>query len=160
MNGFQGAGQGGIIEALRRAAARLEEVLGEGFAGLVLFGSWARGEAREDSDVDVMVVLKGVKGMEVRSRIYRVVAEEVGRPVTLIDVGLEELGRECLEVTPLLLNTLYDGVVVFDRIGILEELKERVARLVEKAGLVRYKTPDGKYGWKRVDGKPLEVVEA
>jgi len=58
---------------------------------MVLFGSWARSEAKENSDVDVLVVLRDLRGMEVRSKIYKVITRYVERAVTLVDIRLEEL---------------------------------------------------------------------
>jgi hypothetical protein len=34
-------------------------------------------------------------------------------------------------------------------------LKLRLREFIESVGLERYRTPDGRYGWKRKDGKPL-----
>jgi uncharacterized protein len=45
-----------ILAELR---ARLEQHYGPRLAGLYLFGSQARGDAEEDSDIDVLVVLRG-----------------------------------------------------------------------------------------------------
>jgi predicted nucleotidyltransferase len=47
---------GRILADLRRA---LEQLYGERFVNLILFGSQARGEARDGSDIDVLIVLKG-----------------------------------------------------------------------------------------------------
>ena len=147
-----------IVQKLRECAGELERLLGDELLGLALFGSWARGEAREDSDVDVLVVLKSLKGVEARALVYKVVAERVKRAVTLVDARADELFKEELELTPLLLNILVDGVVVYDRTGRLEELAAKARRLVEEMGLVKYRTPNGKYGWKRRDGKPLVSI--
>lgn len=148
-----------LKKALCKASEELEKVFGEEFVGLALFGSWARGEAEKDSDVDVLVLLKSMKGLRVRSKIYKAITRIVGRPLTIVDVRVGEVTSEDLEVTPLLLNILYDAIIVFDREGVLKELVEKVNKLITKAKLVRYKTPNGKYGWKRVDGKPIEYVE-
>jgi predicted nucleotidyltransferase len=44
-----------ILNELRRY---LEELYGEQLVQIVLFGSQARGDARPDSDIDVLIVLK------------------------------------------------------------------------------------------------------
>jgi predicted nucleotidyltransferase/HEPN domain-containing protein len=147
-----------IVQKLKECASELEKLLGDELLGLLLFGSWARGEAREDSDVDVFIVLKSLKGVEARALVYKVVAERVKRAVTLVDARADELFKEELELTPLLLNILVDGVVVYDRTGKLAELASKARRLVEEMSLVRYRTPDGKYGWERRDSKPLVPV--
>ncbi|RLE89482.1 MAG: nucleotidyltransferase domain-containing protein [Thermoprotei archaeon] len=148
-----------LVNRLQRASKNLKKALGDRFVGLMLFGSYARGEASEESDVDVLVVLRGLEGFKARSEIYSILAEHIKKPVTLIDVELEEVSKKELEVTPLLLNILYDGQIIYDESGILRRLKDNAFKLVKKAQLVRYRTPNGKYGWKRADGKPLEVVE-
>lgn len=48
-----------ILPLVRRVKARLQALYGERLAGVYLYGSHARGEARPDSDVDVLVVLHG-----------------------------------------------------------------------------------------------------
>jgi len=47
---------GGILAETRAA---LEVIYGDRLAALLLYGSYARGEARADSDVDVLAVLRG-----------------------------------------------------------------------------------------------------
>ena len=48
-----------VRAALREAKAALERLYGERLVKVILFGSHARGEAHEESDVDVLVVLQG-----------------------------------------------------------------------------------------------------
>jgi predicted nucleotidyltransferase len=45
---------------LKRFRAALDELYGERIERVVLFGSRARGEARDDSDYDVAIFLKGL----------------------------------------------------------------------------------------------------
>jgi uncharacterized protein len=51
--------------ALSEYAERLRGVFGERVVELRLFGSYARGEAHEDSDVDVLVVIDGLTDLEI-----------------------------------------------------------------------------------------------
>ncbi len=46
-------------EALARYVQRLREALGERLARAILFGSRARGEGHEESDLDIAVVVRG-----------------------------------------------------------------------------------------------------
>ena len=51
-----------IRELLREFHAQLEGIYGPRLRGVYLFGSYARGEADEESDVDVLVVLDDYEG--------------------------------------------------------------------------------------------------
>jgi predicted nucleotidyltransferase len=46
-----------VQEGVRRVAAAMRERFGARVKGVGLFGSWARGDAREGSDIDVAVVI-------------------------------------------------------------------------------------------------------
>lgn len=46
-------------EVIRRFASRLEEALGDDLQAVWLYGSRARGEAHEESDVDLLVIADG-----------------------------------------------------------------------------------------------------
>ena len=46
-------------ETLQEIKKRLASAFGERFAGAIMYGSEARGEAKPDSDIDVMVLLSG-----------------------------------------------------------------------------------------------------
>lgn len=51
--------------ALAEYSARLRAIFGDRLAEVRLFGSFARGEANEDSDVDVLVLVHGLSDLEV-----------------------------------------------------------------------------------------------
>lgn len=55
-----------LLDVLRGFAKRLREALGD--AEVYLFGSWARGDWLEDSDVDIVVVSRGFEGLDIGRR--------------------------------------------------------------------------------------------
>jgi len=147
-----------VARRVRECCAQIEGLLGDELLGVVLFSSWARGEGGRGSDVDVMVVLRSLRGFDVCASIYRTLSNCIGRALTLVDVKASEIFGDVVELTPLLLNILVDGIVVYDRTGKLSQLASKTRDFVRVVGLVRYRTPDGRYGWKRADGRPLEPV--
>ncbi len=62
-----------VIKALRELAQRLLES-GIGLRAAVLFGSYARGDELAESDVDVLVVADGFRGMKFFEREYLVLS--------------------------------------------------------------------------------------
>ncbi len=53
-----------IVEALYDFRARVEAEFGDRLLDLRLYGSWARGEQHEESDVDVLVVVRDIPQLD------------------------------------------------------------------------------------------------
>ena len=93
--------------------ARLRERYGDRLVKLVLFGSHARGQATEDSDIDVLAVLKEIKNAG--DELFQ--ASEDAADVsfdydTLIGLVLASEGEYLTRNTPLLLNVRREGVEI------------------------------------------------
>jgi len=99
---------------LRQLTRELKKMYGDRLKKVVLFGSYARGEATPDSDIDILVVLENLKST------YK----EAGRLSPLLaDLGLKyDIVPFCLPIrfteyekadTPLLANVHREGVVVY-----------------------------------------------
>ena len=85
-----------LNELLRRIKARLEGHYGDRLRGVILYGSEARGEAEEDSDVDLLVLLEGPFeiGREIQEIIHRIYPLQIEldffRPLEVIPADVED----------------------------------------------------------------------
>jgi predicted nucleotidyltransferase len=99
-----------ILIELRR---RLELLYGDRLVKVILFGSQARGDAGLDSDIDVMLVLKGPVDWEIeRKRVIPITAElSLEHDVVILCTYVSD-DRYLNERSPLLLNVRAEGVAV------------------------------------------------
>lgn len=102
--GFEGA-----AETVRRST----ELMGESLIGIVVFGSWARGEPADTSDVDVLVVIDG--DVPITRDLYRrwdeVPVAWSGRPV---DPHFVHLPPQRRTPSGLWAEVAVDGIVLHD----------------------------------------------
>ncbi|RLF12284.1 MAG: hypothetical protein DRJ69_01075 [Thermoprotei archaeon] len=109
-------------------------------AGVLLFGSHARGEAKPDSDLDLMILLDGrsqVNDVELYEQASKCFRWKYGLTVLSMEYG-EFLSPQAL--TPTLLNVMWDAVVLYDRHGMLRARLRDLRRRICEAGLTRMKT--------------------
>ena len=92
-----------VQSAVSAYHARLDEELPGRALRVVLFGSWARGEAHQESDVDVFVLLAGDATSQERARV--------------IDIGAAVGFAHSLPFAPLVLTeTEYSDMVRRERL--------------------------------------------
>jgi predicted nucleotidyltransferase len=127
----------------------------------ILFGSRARGELTDRSDVDLLVLHEGCKVGDLVARrrlLYSLLRNVLGEGfegLTVVDMEFRRFVKP-KEITALLLNIYWDGVVVYDVTGIVQGFLVQVREKIVKNGLKRVK--DGKaYYW--VLPKPMEEVK-
>ncbi|BCU69871.1 nucleotidyltransferase domain-containing protein [Stygiolobus caldivivus] len=127
---------------LNKMVKILEEEFGDDLVSVVLYGSVARGDNRRDSDVDLLVVIKGLPkdSMLKRIRLFETKVED--------RLGLEELWskgyyislspvlktpEEAEKFSPLYLDMVYDAIILYDKdlffTRILQKLRERLEEL-------------------------------
>jgi uncharacterized protein len=77
--------------ALAQYAERLGRVFGARLRDIRLFGSYARGDAHEDSDVDVLVVIDGLTDAEIGAVAGEVVPiiDQTGLPLAPLPMSTE-----------------------------------------------------------------------
>lgn len=97
---------------LKKLKAGLEGLYGPRLARVVLFGSQARGEVGEHSDIDVLVVLRGSfeRRLE-RARVLPLIVELSLESDTVVSTLLVPETRFERGQDPLMLNVRREGVV-------------------------------------------------
>lgn len=101
--------QDSILEMVRRIAAQFHP------DKIILFGSHARGQARPDSDVDILIVMP-VEGSK-RRKATEIDGALADRriPLDLIVVTPEEFERARHQVGSVLRPAALEGLVLYDR---------------------------------------------
>ena len=120
--------------------------LGQRLVGLAMFGSRARGDARPDSDLDLLLIADGLpRDLFDRASVVQAPPLRVDDPsVSVRALSPEEYERD---IAPIDLDIGMDAVVLHDRDGYLADRLALVRERIEQAGLVR--APDLSWGWRR-----------
>ena len=125
-----GPGDGDAVALVSRAAT----IAGDGLTGVLLHGSWARGEATPTSDVDALVVVE--PRVALRRALYRAWDEHPVRwRGRRVDPHFVHPPRA--ELSGLWAEAVIDGRVLFDRDGRLAADLARVRRAIAEGRLAR-----------------------
>lgn len=89
----------------------IKKIYGTKLKNVILYGSWARGEATDDSDIDLLVILKGkvIPGKEIDRMIDIITELNLKHSVLLSIYPVSEKDFSSVN-SPLLLNVRREGV--------------------------------------------------
>ena len=92
--------------------ARASDLYGERLKDVILYGSWARGEATPESDIDLVVVLKGevIPGREIDRMIDIITQINLNYDTLLSVYPVSEMTYQGTK-SPLLINVRREGIV-------------------------------------------------
>jgi len=111
----------------------IRELLGDSLLAIVMFGSVARGDSRDGSDIDLLIALN--RGRALKRNIYSLWDERF--PAQEHNPHFVHLPLQTLDAGSLWLEAAVDGVVQYDRDGTVSRFLGRVRRLIASGKLKR-----------------------
>ncbi len=154
-------------ELIKLLLESLKKVLGGRLISLAVFGSVARGEARADSDVDLLVIAEGLP----RSRAGRVKLFETAEDFLedylekLRDEGIHTYfspiimtPEEARKIPPIFLDMVEDAVIIYDKEGFFTSLLKKLASKLRELGAERVRVGRKWYWRLKKDFRFGEVI--
>ncbi len=111
--------------------------LASAIVGMVLYGSWARGEATEASDIDILVVMEST--FPIRRELYTVIDSIEGLDPR-ISISIAHLPKEEKHPNGLWLEICRDGVILTDTHAQIAEAMDKIRQLVGSGKIIRHET--------------------
>ncbi len=150
--------------ALEAAGAAWCALLGSRLRSLVLFGSVARGDATDRSDIDLLVVADGFPRSLVERRRPLLAAWSHARArhaLPAVDWSLvTKTPEEARHHSPLYLDMVEDAVLLVDRDGFFTTVLDAMRARMRELGSRRVFLDDGNWYWDlKPDFRFGEVVE-
>lgn len=141
---------------------------GDNLVSFVVYGSVARGTAKPDSDVDLLIVAKSLpKSRMKRQDIFLEVERSLEPKINelwdkgfYVDFSPIILSvEEAQKIRPIYLDMVEDAVIVYDKEGFFRGVLDRLRRRLEELGAKRVWVGDKWYWVLKPDMKFGEVVE-
>lgn len=148
----------------------LKRFLNENLVSVVLFGSVAREEAGEGSDIDLVVVAREFKPFGSRFDIFNEIEKELRTSKEYRELKEKKLGaiispvpltpEEIKKNPPILLDLVTDGKILYDTDNFMRDWITNLKKRLEEKGARKIFLGKGKWYWDlKPDYKLGEVVE-
>ncbi|MBI3392398.1 MAG: nucleotidyltransferase domain-containing protein [Nitrospirae bacterium] len=149
-----------IARELEAFCGLLEREWGEELVSIVLFGSWARGKARPESDIDLLIVKKSVPPRRFdRTKVWIRLAERISEDFRC-RLSAILLDPEMAKITkPYYLDMIEAVAILYDRDGFFQGVLDRLRERMRELGTRRVWDEDGNPYWILKPGsKPGEEI--
>lgn len=137
-----------LEQVAKELIERYTQALRTNLVALAFFGSWARGEEREDSDLDVLLIALELPAhpLERNRLIYEPLREWKERPGS-VSVLARTVREFTADITPLHLDLAADALIFYDPQGFLRARLDQIRGIIAEARLVRERDAQGSWAW-------------
>ncbi|MBS7656042.1 nucleotidyltransferase domain-containing protein [Candidatus Bathyarchaeota archaeon] len=155
---------------LKAYTSILLSLFNEKLYSICLFGSLARGEAKLESDIDLLIVIKGLpkdiwlrykKGYKAKKKLKEAEVyknlKKTGKPYLISEVYLTP--EEVENHPPILLDLIEDGIIIYDKKNFLKTVLNEIKKKLKELGAKRVSTSKGKYWILKPDLKLGEEIK-
>jgi HEPN domain-containing protein/predicted nucleotidyltransferase len=129
-----------LIEYIKRNLEEKKESLPINVKAMVLFGSWAKGTATADSDVDLLIVADGINPKRHRrgTEIARIKRSLPGLTLDVLLHTMEEVISNFVNHNPLFLDVAEDGRIILDNTEFLQNLISQTRDYIRQKEIKRF----------------------
>lgn len=122
-----------------------KEYMGDHLISIVLFGSRARGDAKETSDYDLFIIAEELPPKPFK-RVLFIRSPLKGQFEEKFCIIAKTPEEVLSDFPPLFLNLGLDGIILFDRNDFFKNLQEKIRSIIRQARLLR-KKDNGDFYW-------------
>lgn len=153
---------------IEKLIERIKEYYGDNLISVVIFGSYAKGQNKTNSDLDILIVLKRCEKSR-QKRLHEFV-EGIEMPLEPLAIKLLDEGIY-MDITPIILtkdeaeyfNPLYldmveHKIIIFDKDNFIRSILKKVKELMKSWNSYK-EYVNGHEVWVIRRGKPIEVVK-
>lgn len=153
---------------LEKLTKLLQEEFQDRLVSVVLYGSVARGNNRKDSDIDLLLVIKGLpKTITERVILFDKVERKLDDDIMrLMDEGyyvtfspVLKTPEEAVRFSPIYMDITEDAIILYDRDGFFRKVLEKTRKRLKELGFERVWLSEKSWYWRKRDYKLGEIID-
>jgi len=157
-----------LEKAARAYAGILQDVLGDDLVSVVLFGSVTRGDAKVDSDVDLVVIARNLPksqlaradiAIKAETELARLMRRTGTRRQRVMIAAILRTPEEASHPIPLYLDMVDEAIILFDRDRFFTNVLSKLRKKLQSLGARRAVVGNIRYWDLKPDYKPGDVIE-
>ncbi|KUO92680.1 MAG: nucleotidyltransferase domain-containing protein [Thermocladium sp.] len=153
---------------LKKLTKLLLDEFGDRLISVVVYGSVARGDHRNDSDVDLLIVIKDLpKTITERMMLFEKIESKIEDDIDkLMDEGyyvtfspIMKTPEEAVRFSPLYMDMTDDAIILYDRDNFFGNVLEKTREKLLELGFERVWISKKAWYWRKKDYKFGEVID-